>query len=60
MFSYTKLIECHNLQFKKIVNFSVNYTYLIASRPPSQVGKYSDSTAATAVDRSGKMGIFWR
>ncbi|WP_293130605.1 hypothetical protein [Microcoleus sp. bin38.metabat.b11b12b14.051] len=60
MFSYTKLIECHNLQFPKIVDFSVNYTYLIAICPPSQVGKYSDSTAAAAVARSGKMGIFWR
>ncbi|MCC3408009.1 MAG: hypothetical protein JGK17_20950 [Microcoleus sp. PH2017_10_PVI_O_A] len=60
MFSYTKLIECHNLQSQKIVDFCVNYTYLIASCPPSGVGKYSDSTAAAAVGRSGKIRIFWR
>jgi hypothetical protein len=48
------------LQFQKIVDFSVNYTYVIPSCPPSQVGKYSDTTAAAAVGRSGKIRIFWR
>lgn len=58
MFSYTKLIECHNLQFKKIVDFSVNYTYLIPNPPPSQGRKNSDTPVAAPERRSGKLRMF--
>lgn len=58
MFSYTKLIDSHNLQLKKTVYFSVNYTYLIPNPPPSQVGKYSDTLVMTAGRRSGKIKMF--
>ncbi|MEG3939250.1 hypothetical protein QT995_13950 [Microcoleus sp. S36b_A3] len=61
MCSNTKLIECHNWQFSKIIDFCLNYIDLILSfPPPSQVGKYIDSTVADAIGRSGKISIFWR
>ncbi|MEG3884301.1 hypothetical protein QT971_08830 [Microcoleus sp. herbarium19] len=58
MSRYTKLIDSHNLQLKKIVDFSVNYTYLIPNLPPSQGRKNSDTLVAAPERRSGKLRMF--
>lgn len=58
VFSYTKLIGCHNLQSPKRVDFFVNYNDLIPNYPPSQGGKDSDTIAAPSGCRSCKIRTF--
>lgn len=58
MSRYTKLIDSHNLQLKKIVDFFINYTYLIPNPSPSQGRKNSDTLVAAPERRSGKLRMF--